>query len=114
MKRIYVAGPITRGDQFLNVRAAVLVAEQLRSLGFAPFVPHISALWHIIAPVSYEDWLAYDFSWIDVCDGLLRIPGDSPGADREWEYAQSINKPTFIDIDSLLEHFKQEQMNGDN
>lgn len=103
MKRIYVAGPITIGDQFVNVRNAVLAAEKLRAAGWAPFVPHLSAHWHMIAPVSYEDWLTYDFAWIDVCDAVIRLQGESRGADREVAYAQSIGKPVFFHLQDALE-----------
>lgn len=102
MKRIYVAGPITIGDQFLNVVRAIKAAEELRAVGLFPFVPHLSALWHMIAPVPYEEWLVYDFAWIDACDALLRIPGESGGADREATYAASTGKPVFLSVSDVL------------
>lgn len=101
-KYIYVAGPITAGDQFLNVRAAVGMAELLRRAGYFPFCPHLSAFWHMLEDgISYEEWLIYDFAWIDKCDAILRMPGESPGADREVLYAQSRGIPVFTSIDAL-------------
>ena len=49
--RIYVAGPYTLGDSVLNVRAAILVADELWQLGYAPFIPHETMLWHLVAQV---------------------------------------------------------------
>ena len=80
IRYVYVAGPIAKGDQHLNGRAAILAAEQLRHAGFAPFVPHLCFAWHMIAPVGYDAWLAFDFAWIARCDALVRLPGDSAGA----------------------------------
>jgi hypothetical protein len=92
---VYVAGPITKGDQFLNVRNGILVGEALRALGFCPFVPHLSALWQMVWPVDYEGWMTLDFAWIERCDALLRMPGESPGADREVAHAKSLGIPVF-------------------
>jgi hypothetical protein len=95
MKYIYVAGPITKGDQHLNVRNAILAAEQLRAAGFVPFLPHLCFAWHMIAPVDYEEWMAYDFAWIARCDALVRLPGESNGADREVLEAERLGLPVF-------------------
>lgn len=37
------------------------------------------------------------------CDALYRMEGDSPGADREVEFANMHNIPVFFDIDDLNE-----------
>ncbi len=87
MKRVYIAGPYTKGDVVLNVRNAVLAADRVHALGFTPFVPHLTHLWHLISPHDYEFWLALDLEWLAVCDYLVRLPGESAGADREVEYA---------------------------
>jgi hypothetical protein len=84
---VYVAGPITKGDQAVNVRRAMDVGSELLAAGHMPFVPHLTWFWHLVTFTDYEQWMAYDFEWIKRCDALLRIPGDSPGADREVEHA---------------------------
>jgi hypothetical protein len=103
---VYVAGPISRfpagGSQFDNVREGVLVGERLRAAGLAPLVPHLSALWQMLAPVPYEGWMSLDFAWIERCDALLRMPGDSPGADREVAHAEDIGVPVFYTEADLL------------
>ncbi len=99
--RIYVAGPISKGDQFLNVKAALDVADALLNMGHQPFVPHLSCIWHMCHPVDYERWLSYDFEWIRVCDAVFRMTGDSPGADREVEFARSLNKQIYHTLEEL-------------
>jgi hypothetical protein len=103
---VYLAGPISKfpvgGSQFGNVRDAVIVAERLRAEGLVPFVPHLSSLWEMITPVPYEGLMTLDFAWIERCDALLRLPGESPGADREVAHAWAHGVRVFHDVESLL------------
>lgn len=100
---VYVAGPYTKPDPAINTRNAVLVADELRENGLIPFVPHLTHLWHLISPADYEVWLKYDFEWIGKCDALLRMPGESSGADREIGVATALNIPVFYSVKELLE-----------
>ena len=36
-----------------------------------------------------------DLAWIERCDALLRMPGESSGADREVEHARAHSVPVF-------------------
>jgi Domain of unknown function (DUF4406) len=103
--KIYVAGPYTNGDVAVNVRNAFKVANDLADLGFAPFVPHSTHFWHLIFPRPYEFWLDLDNQFLPCCDALIRIPGDSSGADREVALAHKLNLPVFTEIDALIKHF---------
>jgi hypothetical protein len=98
---IYIAGPYSSGDTVLNVRNAVLAAEELIKLELIPYIPHLTMFWHIITPHDYEFWLNYDLNWLDKCDGLLRLPGASSGADKEVEHAQNIRIPIYYFIEEL-------------
>jgi len=100
--RVYIAGPYTQGDPVVNVRRAVHVADALLDAGLLPFVPHLSHLWHLIHPRPYEDWLAYDLGWLAACDVLLRLPGESKGADVEVQKARRLGLPVFYDAEALL------------
>ena len=102
--KVYVAGPYSKGDVALNVRSAILVAGQLRDAGFAPFLPHLTHFWHLVAPRPYEDWLDLDNQFIPCCDALLRIPGESSGADKEVALARSLNIPVFYSQTNLEEY----------
>jgi hypothetical protein len=42
-----------------------------------------------------------DKEWVLRCDCLLRLPGESPGADEEVELAVKNNIPVFYSIDEL-------------
>lgn len=101
--RVYVAGPIGEGVKLHNIRRAIEVASSLRNLGFAPFVPHVYALWDLVAPREYEDWIALDDIWMKQCDVVLRIDGVSPGADREVAEAKRIGTPVMYTIGELLD-----------
>lgn len=93
--RVYVAGPYTKGDVAVNVREAILAGGRIYDAGMVPFVPHLTHFWHTVAPRPYEDWLRLDMEWLRVCDALLRLPGDSSGADKEVAEAVRLGLPCF-------------------
>ena len=90
--RVFISGPYTQGDQMENMRAALDAAEKCMKVGLVPFVPHLSGFWHFVYPHSYEEWLDYDLEWLEVCDILWRLPGESKGADQEvgWAYLNEV------------------------
>ena len=108
--RIYIAGPIGKVNRLPNCINAIKVADQVMAMGLCPWVPHLDYWWNEISPKSYEEWLAWDFKWIEVCDAILRIPGESPGADREIDYAKKCGKPIFYSLEELKDaiHYAQE------
>lgn len=107
-KYIYVAGPISKGDTHVNVREGLLAGIELIKRGFVPFVPHNDFGMRLIDPevMHYEAMLGQDFAWIRKCDALLRLPGESPGADREEEYARTQGLLVTNSIDYM------EELNG--
>jgi hypothetical protein len=102
MIKVYVAGPYTRGDVAINVRNAFEAADRLADLGYAPFVPHSSHLWHILFPRSYRDWMDLDEEFLGCCDVLLRLPGESPGADFEVCVAGDKGIPVFHSVEEIV------------
>ncbi|HLY94424.1 MAG TPA: DUF4406 domain-containing protein [Gaiellaceae bacterium] len=102
IKHVYVAGPITKGDQFVNTRIAILAAARLAERGFFPFVPHLCSLWQMIEPREYHEWIDYDFAWIGRCDALVRLPGESSGADAEVRLALNLGKPVFLGLTAFF------------
>lgn len=104
-KRVYVAGPYTKGDPCVNTHVAIAVGNQLLDAGFAPFVPHLLHFWHTLSPRPYEDWMALDLSWVVVSEAVLRLPGESKGADMEVECAHKHSIPVFTNIDELIGYF---------
>lgn len=101
MKAVYVAGPYTKGDTILNIRAAIDAASQVRSWGHAPMVPHLTAIEHLVHSRTYEHWMETDFAWVRKSDVLLRIPGESSGADREVECARASGVPVCFGLKEL-------------
>lgn len=95
---VYVSGPYS-SDPVSGTRAAVLVAEDLWRLGAVPLVPHLSLLADLISPRSYEEWLEQDLALVARCDALVRLHGESAGADQEVAYAQGLGLPVFISGD---------------
>jgi hypothetical protein len=99
--RVYIAGPYTKGDVVLNIRKAVEAADRVLVLGHYPFVPHLTHLWHTISPKPYDEWLDIDLAWLAVCDCLIRLPGESKGADGEVVEAERIGIPVYMGIESF-------------
>ena len=58
------------------------------------------------ADLTHADWLDMDFAWVSVSDAVLRLPGESAGADRETAYAAERGVPVFTDIAALRRHFE--------
>ena len=102
--RVYIAGPYTHPDPVVNTRLAVEAAERLMSLDptITPYVPHLSMLWHLIVPHDIHWWYVFDLRWVDVCDCVLRLPGESSGAAAECAYAREKGIPVFVDGPTLL------------
>ena len=94
--KVYIAGPYTGGDTIVNVRNAVEAGDRIVQAGHNAFVPHLFHFWHFLLPGDYEQWMRLDFEWLESCEVLLRLPGDSGGADREVELARELGIPVFF------------------
>lgn len=101
---VYVAGPIT-GDPFGCVRQSMYAWESLRAAGCVPICPQWSVIAEMVEPQDYERWLEYDFDLIRRSDALLRLDGDSPGADREVDFARTIGVPVFFEAPNPSHEF---------
>jgi hypothetical protein len=104
--RVYVAGPYSKGNLVINSREAIKAGERLWKLGYVPFVPHLTLLWEVMFPHEYQDWLDYDNEWLKTCHALLRLPGESNGADAEEELARGLEIPVFHSIEDLHSAFQ--------
>ena len=103
MKMIYIASPYTKGDTADNVRVQMDAFHQLAKAGFCSYAPLISHYQQIYRPLDYETWLSMDLEIVSRCDAVLRLPGDSSGADREVEHAHQCGKPVYFSIMRLLD-----------
>jgi len=100
--RVYVAGPMRSGLE-RGIHSAVKAADELMAEGIVPFLPQLQALWNMISPKDdiYGYFLPFDYAWIDVCDAVLRLPGESWGSDQEVAYAEKTGKLVFYSIPDL-------------
>lgn len=98
--KIYIAGPYTKGDVAQNVRLAIFEADYVTSiLGHVAFCPHLTHFWHLVIP--HDDinfWYKYDLEWLRCCDAILRLDGESHGADREVELAMELGLPVYKSV----------------
>jgi hypothetical protein len=108
MKRIYIASPYTLGDVAQNVKTQIDMAVNLIDLGYAPYAPLLSHFLHMAHPRSYETWVEQDNEWVLVCDALLRLPGESKGADAEVILAQANGIPVYSSVNELLAGTRRE------
>jgi hypothetical protein len=102
MKYVYIAGPYTQGDPVENTRNAIKIADDLVRWGFVPFVPHLTMFWQLVLPHELNFWYRFDDLWLKKCDILLRLPGFSPGADKEVELAKLNGLRVYYSTAELL------------
>ena len=111
-KFIYIASPYSKGDIMDNVDIQIDTANMLLDAGHIPYTPLLN---HFLArKVSRpnEFWIDTDLEVIRRCkfDGMLRLPGDSIGADKETAVAIALGVPVYHIRHSLkqtIEHFNK-------
>lgn len=99
-QKIYIASPYT-GNEEANVMVQHKAFFELFMLGYMPFAPLLSHYQHEHFPMGYDEWIAYDLQWLASCDALLRLPGDSKGADLEVAEAKRLEIPVFMGWDDF-------------
>ena len=103
MIKVYIASPYTIGDVAVNVKRQLDCADELMNLGFAPFAPLYSHFQHMAHPRPYTDWIKVDLEWVASCHCLLRLEGESTGADGEVAHAEKLGIPVFYSIEEILQ-----------
>jgi hypothetical protein len=100
---IYVAGPYQKPDPVVNTRRAIQAGMELYDSGLVvPLIPHLSLLAHLVDPRPVEMWYALDLRQLEHCDALLRLPGESTGADVEVDHAGQIGIPSFMSTPAVI------------
>jgi hypothetical protein len=111
--RVYIACPLSIGPLDHNIRRANEAMITLMRAGLAPLNPALSCFTGFppctepdLLPrgTTHEDWIDVDLAWAEVSDAVLRLPGESKGADRETAHALQHGIPVFHCIDDLLWH----------
>jgi len=104
-----VASPYSLGSEGENVRRSIDIGNELINEGFAPCLPLLSHFQHMIHPQPGQTWMELDLEWLSVCHGLLRLSGESTGADMEVEFARDNEIPVFYTIGQVIEYFTDEE-----
>lgn len=130
--RTYVAGPISKGSLLDNVNQASECGVRLMLAGLSPLVPHWSVFaggcfldadlepdWKedgvaVVAKAqrlpcgtTHSSWMEVDLPWVRVSDAVLRLPGESKGADEEVAEAMRCGVPVFYSESDLLAWAKE-------
>jgi hypothetical protein len=101
-KLIYVSSPYSRGgDVAENVRVQMDAAHRILDLCHCPVVPLLSHFLAIYRSRPYDDWMRMDLALLERCDVVLRLPGESSGADREVAAAQELGMPVVFGWEEL-------------
>lgn len=101
---VYVAAPYSRPDPVENTHRLIHEVSSIVDDGVVtPIPPHLTLLWHLVLPRPLDFWYAIDLATVARCDAVLRIPGESTGADAEVAFAESEGIPVFYDRESLYE-----------
>lgn len=106
-RRVFIAGPYTKPDQAENTRLAILAGHRLIAAGHFPFIPHLFHFMHFIIPADYEVWTRQDFEWLEMCEALIRLPGESAGADAEVERAKQLCIPVYYSVQEFFDAEKR-------
>lgn len=95
---IYLSAPYTKGDVAQNINRVIYTANHLLEMGYIPYIPHLNHLWHLITPHPSEVWMQIDLALLARCDALLRLDGESNGADIEVNTAKIIGMPIYYSL----------------
>lgn len=112
MKVIYIAGPymgihkdpvedhIAIEQNVLNAKAAMI---EIARHGVGVFCPHMHSHGaELFLSVHDAYWYVLDVHFLKACDAVLRLPGESQGADHEVITAEMLGLPVFHDIDEAI------------
>jgi len=132
--RVYIAGPISSGNLVDNVDQATEAFQDLAAIGAAAWCPQWSVYsgggrdgdgkvgrdgnrdaghpYYAYAKasgcgLSHREWLETDLAWVEVADAVLRLPGESKGADMEVEHAWAHRIPVMYDVGEVDLWMKQ-------
>jgi hypothetical protein len=89
MKRtiVYISGPLSTGDREENVQAFIDAHRTLMAEGYAVINPGLT---HFVDPddsFGWEAWIDADLALVEKAEVVVRLPGDSVGANAECEHA---------------------------
>ncbi|MGD9726275.1 MAG: DUF1937 family protein [Nitrospiraceae bacterium] len=100
---IYIASPYSvYTDKLDAVNAQIDVFAALLAAGHEPVAPLLSHYVDLRYPTSYERWMQWCLAIMRRCDAVLRLPGESAGADEEVARARLLGKPVYWSVDEAI------------
>lgn len=106
MSYYYLAGPYSCDPDKMYERH-LDAADRLFSAGHVVYSPIAETHhWHKRFPHDYGRWIHRDLQILARCDGLIRLPGESPGTDQEQSFAESRGLPIWLGqspVDDFIE-----------
>lgn len=102
MTKVYIASPYTLGDVAVNVKTQIEMANYLIGKGFNPYTPLLCHFNHMFQPREYNTWTALMLDWLIACDVVLRLEGESKGADEEVKVAVQMGILVFYSVADLI------------
>lgn len=100
--RVYISGPLSSsGDRAANVKREMGVAVELIKEGFAPLCPHLTHFLDETDSLGHGTWMEVDLPWVAVADCVLRLSGESKGADLECAEAVRLGIPVYLSVAEL-------------
>jgi len=111
IKRVYVAGKLNSNaiEYLNNVHKMLESAEEVRLLGFAPYIPALDLLMGIkFGYNTYEDYFDSSQAWLLASDAVFLTPGweTSKGTGLEVALAEEHGIPVFENIEDLQTYFE--------
>ena len=73
----------------------------MRRAGHTPFIPHMNLLANLITPHGEAIWLDEVLKFVPRCDAVLRLPGESRGADKEVSLANEMGIPVYYNVSDI-------------
>ena len=122
--RVYVAGPISKGDVFDNIVRAIKAGRTMVQQGLAPYIPHFDAYMFAwgdgsgqnTEEVSWNGYLEWDLEWVAQSEAVYRVYGESKGADLECSIASKLGIPIFYEhgdgMNKLLAFARERSLTG--
>lgn len=100
-KRVYISGAISLGDPTENFARFSKAFFDCVYNGYSPYNPGLTMALPGNGQLSQETWMAICLPWVQAADVVLRLTGESKGADEECSYARTLGKPVFDSMEEL-------------
>ncbi len=106
---VYIAAPYSIGNVQTNIQRAVAAGNQVAEYGHIPFIPHTHTHeWDELCKHPPEFWYEQDMDFVRTwADAVIRLSGNSAGADLEVTEARRLGKPIYYSVLDFLQDWTQ-------